>query len=55
MKIKNFSKNELKSIVESSYSYTEVSKKLGYKNIRASVKNMIEEYGFDTSHFKGHA
>ena len=54
-KIKNFSEDELKSIVRNSYSYTEVSKKLGYKNIRASVQDMIEEYGFDTSHFKGHA
>lgn len=56
-KYENFSKEELEKICQESESYREVAIKVGYSpNSGSSIKTiheMIEEYGFDVSHFKG--
>lgn len=53
--VDNFSKEELKQIVQDSKSYKEVIKKLGYVttggNNHKTVKKRLELYGIDTSHF----
>ena len=56
-KWKKFSKEELQEKVNTSISFRELAGKLGYSKdgggtIR-SLHNMCNEYGFDTSHFKG--
>lgn len=52
-----FSKEELEKIVNNSYSYRTIAEKLGYApdggSGIAAVKNMIEYYQFDISHFTG--
>lgn len=56
-KWEKFSKEELEQFVKESYSYAQVCEKIGYSGgsgFRA-VKEMIELYGFDNSHFKGQA
>ena len=54
---KKKSKQELQEIVESSKSYREVARKIGYNensgSANKSVKNMIEFYGFNIDHFLG--
>lgn len=54
---RKFSKDELQEIVQSSSSYREVAKRLGYQQDGGgtikSLHNMCEELGFDVSHFKG--
>lgn len=51
-KLDNFSKNDLEEIVANSSSFTEVCKKLGYKNIRKNVIELLDNYNIDTSKFK---
>ena len=54
-KWEKFSKEELANIVQNSFSYAQVSEKLGYHggSGQALTKEMIEYYNFDISHFKG--
>lgn len=54
-KWENFSKEELEQFVKDSTSYAQVCEKIGYKGGSGpkTVKEMIELYQFDTSHFKG--
>ena len=54
-KWENFSKEELEQFVKDSTSYAQVCKKIGYKggSGQKAVKDMIELYQFDISHFKG--
>lgn len=54
-KWENFSKEELEQFVKSSSSYAQVCEKIGYKGGSGPklVKEMIEFYQFDISHFKG--
>lgn len=56
-KWENFSKEELEQFVKESYSYAELCRKCGYNdrsgNATKSIKNMVEYYNFDISHFKG--
>ena len=58
-KWKEFSKEELKKIVDESMSVAEVAEKLGYARTGGgsaqSINNMIAYYNFDTSHFTGQA
>ena len=50
-----FSEEELRKIVQESNSYTQVCKKIGYKGGSgvSLVKEMIEKYHFDITHFTG--
>ena len=54
---KNFSKEELQKFVEESISFRSLAQKIGYHvdsgSTQATIKGMIDFYGFDTSHFKG--
>lgn len=54
---KNFSKEELQKFVEESISFRSLAQKIGYHvdrgSTHAAVKDMVDFYGFDTSHFKG--
>ena len=54
-KWEKFSKEELEQFVKNSYSYAEVCKKCGYSptggSSVVSIKEMIEHYHFDISHF----
>lgn len=54
-KWEKFSKEELANIVKNSYSYAQVCEQIGYKGGSGplAVKEMIEHYNFDISHFKG--
>ena len=56
-KWRNFSKEEISEIVQTSYSNREVARKLGYAvdggGTMASLKKMYLELELDTSHFKG--
>lgn len=56
-KWRNFSKEELQQFVLDSISFRELAGKLGYVKdgggTITSLHKMCEEYGFDTSHFKG--
>lgn len=56
-KWKNFSEDQIREIVATSYSNREVAKKLGYEKdgggTRTTLKTMYEELNLDTSHFKG--
>lgn len=52
-KLSNFSRDEFEHIVQSSQSFRELGKALGYKGARVTVMDKIKEYGLDTSHFKG--
>ena len=56
-KWRTFTKEQIEDIVASSSSLRQVAKKLGYKQdgggTMASLKQMIEEYQLDTSHFLG--
>lgn len=51
-----YSKEELKTIVENSYSIAEIIRKLGYStnagNNNQTIKSRIKEYEIDTSHFR---
>ena len=53
--IDNYTKEELELIVKESQNYQEVAKKLGYTAIpnNETVKNRINLYNIDTSHFTG--
>lgn len=57
VKWKNFSEDQIREIVATSYSNREVASKLGYEKdgggTRTSLKKMYEELKLDTSHFKG--
>lgn len=46
-------KDELRSLVNNSYSYSEVLRKLGYKNVghNETLKAYIKLYNIDISHF----
>ena len=54
-KWENFSKEELEQFVKNSYSYAEICKQCGYSPTGGSsvksIKEMIEYYHFDISHF----
>lgn len=56
-KWRNFSTEEIITIVQQSYSNREVARKLGYVadggGTMASLKRMYQELNIDTSHFKG--
>lgn len=56
-KYEKFSEDELRKICEESESYREIAIKIGYFPDSGSairtVKEMIEEHNFDTSHLKG--
>ncbi len=54
-KWENFSKEELEQFVKDSTSYAQVCEKIGYKggSGQKAVKDMIELYQFNISHFKG--
>ena len=56
-KWRNFSKEEISEIVQTSYSNREVARKLGYAvdsgGVMTSLKKMYLELELDTSHFKG--
>ena len=56
-KWKNYSKEELQQLVQESISFRELAGKLGYARdgggTITSLHRMCEEYGFDTSHFRG--
>lgn len=56
-KWRTFSKEEVEKIVAESHSIREVARKMGYApnggGTIQSLKNMIEEYQLDTSHFTG--
>ena len=53
--IDNFSKNELKQIVEESFSYREVLLKLGYSTVTGAntntLKDRLKKYSISTDHF----
>ena len=51
---RTISYEEAKRVVESSYSYTQAIKKLGYTGAyKEPIKRLIEKYNLDISHFKG--
>lgn len=54
---RKFSKEELQKFVEESISFRSLAQKIGYHvdrgSTHAAVKDMVDFYGFDTSHFKG--
>ena len=51
---RTISYEEAKTVVESSYSYTQAIKKLGYTGVyKEPIKRLIEKYNLDISHFKG--
>ena len=51
---RTISYEEAKRVVESSYSYTQAIKKLGYTGVyKEPIKRLIEKYNLDISHFKG--
>lgn len=52
---KNFSKEELQKFVEESISFRSLAQKIGYHVDSGSTQaaDMVDFYGFDTSHFKG--
>ena len=54
-KWEQFSEQELYDMVQNSTSYAQVAQQIGYQggSGTARVKDMIEHYGFDISHFKG--
>lgn len=56
-KWRTFSEEEVRKIVAESYSIREVARKMGYSpdggGTAQSLKNMIEEYQLNTSHFTG--
>lgn len=54
-KWKNFTKEELEQFVKDSKSYAQIATKIGYKGGSGptQVKQMIEYYDFDISHFTG--
>lgn len=56
-KYEKFSKEELRKICEESESYREVAQKVGYNpnggSCIATIRQMMVEYGFDSSHFNG--
>ena len=56
-KWRNFSEDQIREIVATSYSNREVASKLGYEKdgggTMDSLKKMYEELNLDTSHFKG--
>lgn len=54
-KWEQFSKEELEQFVKNSYSYAQVCEKVGYIGGSGTrlIKEMIEYYQFDISHFKG--
>ena len=56
-KYENFSKEELEQKCKESSSYRELAEKIGYRPDGGSgitaVKEMIQRYSFDTSHFTG--
>lgn len=54
-KWEQFSKEELEQFVKNSYSYAQVCEKVGYVGGSGTrlIKEMIEYYHFDISHFKG--
>ena len=54
-KWEKFSKEELEQFVKESYSYAQVCEKVGYSGGSGpkAIKEMIEYYNFDISHFKG--
>lgn len=54
-KWEQFSKEELEQFVKNSYSYAQVCEKVGYVGGSGTrlIKEMIEYYQFDISHFKG--
>ncbi len=56
-KWKDFTKEEIQDIVTESSSYSEVARKLGYSSGSgvSIVKQVLNDYNIDTSHFKGHA
>lgn len=53
--VDNLTKEELEEIVKESYSYRDVIKKIGYTTVSGgntkTVKNRIEKYNIDISHF----
>lgn len=53
--VDNFTKEELEQIVKNSHSYRDVIKKVGYTTVSGgntkTVRNRIEKYEIDTSHF----
>lgn len=53
--VDNFTPEELEQIVKESFSYRDVIKKVGYTTVSGgntkTVRNRIEKYGIDTSHF----
>lgn len=56
--VDNFTKEELEQIVQESNSYRDVIKKVGYSTVSGgntkTVRNRIEKYNIDTSHFSSH-
>ena len=56
-KWEKFSKEELEQFIKESYSYAQVCEKVGYSGGSGpkAIKEMIEHYNFDVSHFKGQA
>lgn len=56
-KWENFTKEQLEEFVKTSYSLAEVAKKIGYNpkggSYSTTIKEMINYYHFDTSHFTG--
>lgn len=56
-KWEKYSQEELQTIIVNSYSYREVAKQIGYQENGgsgiAAIKEMIEKYQFDISHFTG--
>ena len=52
-----YTKEELSNIIQQSFSLAEVKRKLGYSENSGSanpaIKEMLDYYQFDTSHFKG--
>lgn len=56
-KWQNFSEEELFVFVQESYSFAELQEKIGYKkntgSVLKSLKEMIDFYQFDITHFKG--
>lgn len=55
-KVDNFTKDELKEMVENSINYSQLLLKLGYKstagNTYKTVKERLEKYNISTEHFK---
>lgn len=54
-KYENFTKEELARFVEESYSYAELSRRIGYSGGSAvkTLKEMIDKYNFNNEHFLG--